>query len=361
MATVPSLGRADTSPAAAVSRLYELYSDRVYGYCLRCLGSREEAEDAAQSTFLYALRALERGVVPNDDANWLFAIAKNVVLARHRTRGRRGDRECLSDPVALADVHAAPEAAPEELVGIEDALACLPEQQRRAILLREWRGLSYREIAAELGLSGSAVETLIFRARRALAAQLGGKLAPARSRALRGFDLASVAAGLKSLLTGGGAAKLAAVAAALATAGLVASDAARPERAASPPPRPVSAEPAEHLELAARGALETTRAQLAGASASTGRPEAGVSAQPGGEETAGEAGPGSVTTKVEDVAGTAGIDVQLPSLPALPEVPLPEVTLPDVALPDVQLPEESLPEVELPGTPGASLPETGLP
>jgi DNA-directed RNA polymerase specialized sigma24 family protein len=45
----------------------------------------------------------------------------------------------------------------------------MPEQQRRAILLREWQGLSYREISDELELSQSAVETLIFRARRSLA------------------------------------------------------------------------------------------------------------------------------------------------------------------------------------------------
>jgi RNA polymerase sigma-70 factor, ECF subfamily len=350
VATVPSVGRADASPAVAVSRLYESYYDRVYGYCLRCLGSREEAEDAAQSTFLYALRGLERGIVPNDEANWLFAIAKNVCFARHRTRGRRRDRECLSDPVALADIHAAPEPAAEELVGIEDALACLPEQQRRAILLREWRGLSYREIATELGLSGSAVETLIFRARRALAAQLGGKAAPARSRALRALDLGSVAAGLKSLLTGGGAAKLAAVAAAVATAGVVAGDAAQPGQLASRAPRQVSAEPAEHVQLAARAGVQTTRAQTAEASASTvvpkGRPQEGAPGSSDEEPTAQEPDLGSITAPVEDVAGAAGIDVDLPSAPDVPELPLPELPLP---------------EVQLPETPEAGVSDTGLP
>jgi RNA polymerase sigma-70 factor, ECF subfamily len=350
VATVPSVGRADASPAFAVSRLYESYYDRVYGYCLRCLGSREEAEDAAQSTFLYALRGLERGIVPNDEANWLFAIARNVCLARHRTRGRRRDRECLSDPAALADLYAAPESAGEELVGIEDALACLPEQQRRAILLREWRGLSYREIAAELGLSGSAVETLIFRARRGLAAQLGGKAAPARSRALRGLDLGSFAAGLKSLLAGGGAVKLAAVAAAVATAGFVAGDAAPPEPPALQPSPQVSVDAAQHAQLAARAAVQTTRAPAAhapdSAAATTGRERAGTPASPGEEAVAQEPGAGSVTAPVEHVAGAAGIDVDLPSLPEVPELPLPEVPLP---------------EVQLPEPPEAGPPDTGLP
>ena len=47
-----------------------------------------------------------------------------------------------------------------------------PEQQRRALLLREWQGLSYREISEQLGITQAAVETLLFRARRSLAASL---------------------------------------------------------------------------------------------------------------------------------------------------------------------------------------------
>jgi RNA polymerase sigma factor (sigma-70 family) len=354
VATVPALGRADVSPAVAVSRLYESYYDRVYGYCLRCLGSREEAEDAAQSTFLYALRGLERGVVPNVEANWVFAIARNVCLARHRTRGRRRDRECLSDPVALADLHAAPEPAGEELAGIEDALACLPEQQRRAILLREWRGLSYREIAAELGLSNSAVETLIFRARRALAAQLGGKAAPARSRAVRGLDLGSLGAGFKSLLAGGGAVKVAAAAAAaLVTAGVVAGDALTPQQTAPRAGRQVLVDPAEHTQLAARAAAQTTGPQAAedrpSRAAPAGDQQAGVQTSPDGKPATQETAPGSVIAPVEDGVETAGIEVDLPSLPDVPELPVP-----DVPLPEVQLPET--PEVDLPVGDGLPLP-----
>ncbi len=55
---------------------------------------------------------------------------------------------------------------------LREALAALPESQRSALLLREWRGLSYREIAAELCTTESAVETLIFRARRSLTERL---------------------------------------------------------------------------------------------------------------------------------------------------------------------------------------------
>jgi RNA polymerase sigma factor (sigma-70 family) len=199
----------ELAPAAEGARLlYEDYYDRIYGYCLYHLGSREEAEDAAQTTFLWAFRGLRRGVVPRAEDSWLFTIAKNACRARHRTRGRKRQREVISDPQLLADLTAAPAKEHEELIGLQDALARMPELQRRAILLREWRGLSYREIAAELDISGAAVETLIFRARRSLAELLAGRPAPKRARRFA-FEFGSLGAALKSLFGAGSAAKLA--------------------------------------------------------------------------------------------------------------------------------------------------------
>jgi hypothetical protein len=106
-------------------------------------------------------------------------------------------------------------------MGLEDALARMPELQRRAILLREWRGMSYKEIAAELELSGAAVETLIFRARRSLAELLAGRPTPKRARKYA-IDLGSFFAGLKSFFGAGSAAKVVAGVAAVAAATTVA-------------------------------------------------------------------------------------------------------------------------------------------
>ena len=150
--------------------LYEQQSSRVFGYCLKWLRSREEAEDAVQTTFLYAMRGLRRGVVPLFDEAWLLAIARNVCLSRTEVARRRAV-EVARDPHVLAESVAAP-ATSDDLAGLSEALTGLTEPQRRAILLREWQGLSYREIADELDLSQAAVETLLFRARRALAARL---------------------------------------------------------------------------------------------------------------------------------------------------------------------------------------------
>jgi RNA polymerase sigma-70 factor (ECF subfamily) len=202
-----------TPAAAAAARLYEEYYDRIFGYCLYKLGTRHEAEDAAQTTFLWALRGLDSGIEPRLEANWLFTIAQNACRARIRTRGRRRSQEVLSDPEILESVTPGRPAAGEELVGLQDALRDMPELQRRAILLREWRGLSYKEIAEALGLSNAAVETLIFRARRSLASRLEHPEAHRpRKRAAFAFDVASIASALKSLLAAAGGAKAAALA-----------------------------------------------------------------------------------------------------------------------------------------------------
>lgn len=156
-----------SSAAADVARdLYERHARQVYSICLRQLGSREEAEDAAQTVFLNAFGALRRGSRPRSERAWLRTIAENVCHDRRARAPRTRDLH------ALEDVLASPEREPGALAGIEQALAQLPDTQRRAIVLREWHGLSYREIAAELGLSEAAAEAVAFRARRTLAERL---------------------------------------------------------------------------------------------------------------------------------------------------------------------------------------------
>ena len=238
MAAVPSIGRASlveaprvAPQAAATEGLYERHAAKIQSYCHHQLGSREEAEDAVQTTFMNAFRALGRGVVPEAESAWLFKIAENVCLSRRRSSWRRGKIESPSDFGVIEEIVPGPSLQRDELIGIEDALASMPEQQRRAILLREWQGLSYREIAAELEVSQSAVETLIFRARRSLAQGLEqpDTIKPKRKsfrRALHMVDFGTIVAALKTLLVGGAAVKATvaavAVTAAVGTAATVA-------------------------------------------------------------------------------------------------------------------------------------------
>jgi RNA polymerase sigma factor (sigma-70 family) len=210
LAAVPSIGRADrgVAPEAALTQaLYQRHATQIFRYCLHRLGSREEAEDAVQSTFLNAFRGVKRGIVPDHESAWLFKIAENVCLSRRRSTWRRGRIESPTDFGVVEELAPAPSRLADELVGLQGVLEQMPESQCRAILLREWQGLSYREIAEELQLSQTAVETLIFRARRSLAKGLERPLPAVQKRRMaRGADLGNLVTGLKSLLLGGGAA-----------------------------------------------------------------------------------------------------------------------------------------------------------
>jgi len=247
LAAVPSLGRAarverPAAPGSDATRdLYERFSGQIFGYCLHQLASREEAEDAVQTTFMNAFRGLQRGIVPQVESAWLFKIAHNVCLSRRRSTRRRGKIEAPNNFEVLQEVVPARERMGDELIRLQDVLEEMPESQRRAILLREWQGLSYREIAEELELSQSAVETLIFRARRALATGL--EVEPEqrtwRKRARHGLDAGGLVAALKALLTGGTAVKVAATIAVATTAAVAVSEghhhAARHARVQSTP------------------------------------------------------------------------------------------------------------------------------
>ena len=202
MAAVPQIGRATRveRPVApgvnAAAELYERYSEQILGYCQHQLGSREEAEDAVQTTFMNALRGLQRGIVPELESAWLFKIAHNVCLSRRRSSWRRGRIEAPNNLEVLQEVIAGREQVADELIRLPDVLEEMPENQRRAILLREWQGLTYREISAELELSQAAVETLIFRARRALAQGLEQDAGTWKKRLRRGAKKDDVVVGL---------------------------------------------------------------------------------------------------------------------------------------------------------------------
>ena len=297
MAAVPSIGRASlveapgrAPQAAATEGLYERHSDKILAYCRHQLGSREEAEDAVQTTFMNAFRALGRGVVPEAETAWLYKIAENVCLSRRRSSWRRNRIESPSDFDVIEEVVPGPSLQRDELIGIEAALASMPEQQRRAILLREWQGLSYREIADELELSQSAVETLIFRARRSLAQGLEQpeSVKPKRKsfrRALHALDLGTVAAALKTLLAGSAAVKATAAAVAVtAAAGTAASVAPKVHSApkAKPPAKAIVAapvaSPAAVVVSAAPRSMQSVAAQP-----DRGRAPGGHAAEPRGQ------------------------------------------------------------------------------
>jgi RNA polymerase sigma factor (sigma-70 family) len=149
-------------------RLYQKYAGDVYRYALVVLRNEADAEDVTQTTFMNAYRAMERGERPRQPQNWLITIAHNVCRQRFRQSQRRPNEVVYEEELAEAVVD-------EDAISAEDirrALGHLAFNQRSALVMRELEGRSYQEIAEILGVSVSAVETLIFRARRALREQL---------------------------------------------------------------------------------------------------------------------------------------------------------------------------------------------
>jgi RNA polymerase sigma-70 factor (ECF subfamily) len=198
---------------AESARLFEIHAPRLLAYCVRRLGSRSDAEDAVQTVFLQAHRALRRGVVPQSEEAWLLAIAKNVCRWQQRTAARRSTVGDL-DPDAFAS-HRDESETDEIQRDLEAALTAVTERQREALLLREWRGLSCPEIAEVLELSPPATHALLTRARRSVA----NALAAAGRRPVLGLNFPTLVSQLRAAFAGT-AGKAAATAVAVAGLGV---------------------------------------------------------------------------------------------------------------------------------------------
>jgi RNA polymerase sigma factor (sigma-70 family) len=145
----------------------------VYRYALAVMRNPADAEDVTQTTFLNAYRSyVEKGSRPEKPQNWLIAIAHNVCRQRFRQSSRRPAEVGFEDDIADTIVDDDTPSGED----IRRALGHLAFNQRAALVMRELEGRSYAEIAEILDVSTSAVETLIFRARRALREQLEGSL-----------------------------------------------------------------------------------------------------------------------------------------------------------------------------------------
>ncbi|TMK72997.1 MAG: sigma-70 family RNA polymerase sigma factor [Actinobacteria bacterium] len=151
-------------------RLYRKHVGDVYRYALAVMRNEADAEDVTQTTFMNALRAFQRGERPEKPQNWLIAIAHNVCRQRFRQSARRPAEVAFDDDIGTGLLEPDDETPTGD--DIRRALGHLAFNQRAALVMRELEGRSYAEIAEILDLSPSAVETLIFRARRALREQL---------------------------------------------------------------------------------------------------------------------------------------------------------------------------------------------
>src|SRR3954452_11553418 len=158
----------------AFGRLFDHFHGPVYRYIVSRVQRPADAEDLTQLVFVKVLEALpryeSRGV---PFGGWLFRLARNAVIDFVRTRHEHTELDTIAE---RADAEAGPDELAVTREGIEAvgaALAALTDEQREAIALRFFSGLSAREAAEAMGRQEGTIRGLQFRAIAALRRELG--------------------------------------------------------------------------------------------------------------------------------------------------------------------------------------------
>jgi len=153
--------------------LVDAYQKPVFSLCYRMLGNTQDAEDAAQESFLRAYRYLKRYDPTRSFATWLLSIASHYCIDRLRKR-RLASVSMDALPAEIIPDRNAPN--PEKEIRMEEKeiliqkiLSDLQPTDRAAIILRYWHDYSEVEISDSLGLTVSAVKSRLYRSRQALA------------------------------------------------------------------------------------------------------------------------------------------------------------------------------------------------
>jgi len=156
----------------------------IYALAYRVIGREEDARDVCQETFLRAFRAIKGFKGQAKISSWLYRIALNLCrdwIRRERRAPLVQAPEGL-DPMDLANELPAPIESLDETVSrreitsaVARAIAALPEEQRTAIILKEYHGLTFQEIADMLGCPLSTVKTRLYQGLSVLRRELGSE------------------------------------------------------------------------------------------------------------------------------------------------------------------------------------------
>jgi RNA polymerase sigma-70 factor (ECF subfamily) len=168
------LVRAQQGDDEAFAHVVKEYQRPVYNLCYRMLGNPNDAEDAAQETFLRAYKSLSRYDRNRSFATWLMSIASHYCI--DLLRKKRLTTVSLDDDNKSWFEPADPGPHPESVVSqwekqeqVQELLEILSPKDRAAVVMRYWYDYSYKEIADMLSLTVSAVKSRLHRSRRELA------------------------------------------------------------------------------------------------------------------------------------------------------------------------------------------------
>ncbi|MCC6263325.1 MAG: sigma-70 family RNA polymerase sigma factor [Bryobacterales bacterium] len=166
-----------TEANAEISAVFREYHLRLFHYALQLVGDREDAMDITQETFLRLQRHWARRDETKPIAAWLYAIARNLAIDQLRKRGTRNETEenpNLEDRHTQNPEHLASNSELRERLWV--AIGQLPDSLREVILLRDWHGMRYAEIAEVTGTNATTVTSRLYEARQRLRNELRGYL-----------------------------------------------------------------------------------------------------------------------------------------------------------------------------------------
>jgi RNA polymerase sigma factor (sigma-70 family) len=185
----------------AFEALYARYQRRIHAYVMGMVKDHGRAEDVTQEVFVSALRRMRETERPIAFKPWIYEIAKNACIDQFR-RSRRTEEVSLqadeglapadygrlvgSDPTPDAAV-----AAKQELDHLCGAFGGLSDAHHEILVMREFEGMSYREIGERLGMSRPAVESTLFRARRRLTEEYDDLVSGARCQRIQSLIAAA--------------------------------------------------------------------------------------------------------------------------------------------------------------------------
>jgi RNA polymerase sigma-70 factor, ECF subfamily len=150
----------------SAAELFRCHHLAIYRFVLRMTGRVDVAEDVTQDVFVRVVRGLGGYDHQGRELAWLLAIARNLLVDRHR-RLQREPAVPLEDDVQV-------NARIPERAALVEALGRLPEPDREVFVLRAVTGLGHEDIARVVGATPAAVRCRIYRARTALRSMLGG-------------------------------------------------------------------------------------------------------------------------------------------------------------------------------------------
>ena len=182
------VARSQSGDVESFNELILRWERPIYALAYRVIGREEDARDVCQEAFLRAFRALPGFKGQAKFSSWLYRITLNLCRDWIR-RQRRAPVSQMPEDVDVAEIVAAdgPVESIEDLVArrelsavVEVAMAGLPEEQRTAIILKEYHGMTFQEIAELQGCPLSTVKTRLYQGLSVLRRQLerNGQLQP---------------------------------------------------------------------------------------------------------------------------------------------------------------------------------------